>query len=117
MDDDVDIRETISMILEDEGYTVACASNGREALDYLREHRAPNLILLDLMMPVMDGVEFCNRQRQDPRLANIPVVIVTASGQAKEQSAALNAKAFIYKPLALDTLLEKVEQWSSRTTT
>ncbi|WXA98867.1 response regulator [Pendulispora brunnea] len=117
VDDDVDIRETISMILEDEGYTVACASNGREALDYLREHRAPNLILLDLMMPVMDGVEFCNRQRQDPRLANIPVVIVTASGQAKEQSAALNAKAFIYKPLALDTLLEKVEQWSSRTTT
>ncbi|WP_394838997.1 response regulator [Pendulispora rubella] len=114
VDDDVDIRETISMILEDEGYAVACASNGREALEYLREHQAPNLILLDLMMPVMDGVEFCNRQRQDPRIAEIPVVIVTASGQAKEQCAALNVKAFIYKPLALDTLLEKVEQWSSR---
>ncbi|WXB20232.1 response regulator [Pendulispora albinea] len=119
VDDDADIRETLSMILEDEGYTVACASNGREALTYLRELCArgdnppPNLILLDLMMPVMDGAEFCLHQRQDPRLAEIPVVIVTASGQAKEHASALHAKAFIYKPLALDTLLEKVEQCCS----
>jgi len=112
VDDDVDIRETIGMILEDEGYTVACACNGLEALQYLREHDAPNLILLDLMMPVMDGAEFCGHQRQDPRLAEIPVVIVSASGQAMQQAAVLNAKALISKPLALDTLLEKVEQCS-----
>ncbi len=108
VDDDVDIRETISMILEDEGYQVACAANGREALDYLRTHGKPDLILLDLMMPVMDGAEFCARKRLDPSLSQIPVVIVTASGQAREHATALNASDLIYKPLALDTLLEKV---------
>lgn len=114
VDDDIDIRETISMVLEDEGYSVACAENGLEALRYLREHGAPDLILLDLMMPVMDGVEFCIQKRQDPRFAEIPVVVVTASGQAREHASVLNAKAWIYKPLALDTLLEKVEQCSKK---
>ncbi|HWL84368.1 MAG TPA: response regulator [Polyangiaceae bacterium] len=113
VDDDVDIRETISMILEDEGYAVACACNGLEALEYLRENGAPDLILLDLMMPVMDGAEFCARKRQDPRFSDIPVVIVTASGQAKEHASALNARDLLYKPLALDTLLEKVELCST----
>src|SRR3569832_407091 len=89
VDDDVDIRVTISLILEDEGYAVASAANGEEALRYLRSHPSPSLILLDLMMPGMDGVEFRAEQQRDAQLSGIPVVVVTASGNARERARAM----------------------------
>jgi CheY-like chemotaxis protein len=112
VDDDIDIRETITLILEDEGYVVASAANGEEALHYLRAHAQalPHLILLDLMMPVMDGLEFRAEQQKDPKLATIPVVVITASGNAKERAKSMRANAMIQKPIALDTLLETIEK-------
>jgi CheY-like chemotaxis protein len=108
VDDDVDIRETLTLVLEDEGYAVASASNGEEALAWLRANVRPNVILLDLMMPVMDGQEFRAEQRNDPELAQIPVIVITASGNAKDRVRSMGVAGMIQKPLALDTLLTTV---------
>ncbi|MEO6419199.1 MAG: response regulator [Polyangiaceae bacterium] len=111
VDDDADIRETISLALEDEGYEVAAAANGADALRHLRTAlRPPNLILLDLMMPVMDGIEFRTRQREDALFAGIPVLVITASGNAKEQVKLLAVDGIIKKPIALQTLLDTVRR-------
>ena len=77
----------------DEGYDVATASNGREALVYLKSHSAPRLILLDVMMPVMDGYEFRVEQQRDPAIADIPVVVLTA-GSMGERVAAQRSRRF-----------------------
>src|SRR4051794_28574938 len=92
VDDDPDLRDTLGQILEDEGYSVAAASNGREALAYLRERPAPSLILLDLMMPVMDGWQFRSEQRLDSVLAKIPVLVISASGTGIEDSQCLDVE-------------------------
>ena len=68
----------MAQLLSLEGFQTAAVANGQEALDYLRQENAPNLILLDLMMPVMDGWEFRRRQRADPGIADIPVVVLSA---------------------------------------
>ncbi len=117
VDDDDDIRETITIVLEDEGYSVASAANGEEALAYLRAGTTslPQLILLDLMMPVMDGIEFRAEQQKDPRLAAIPVVVITASGNATARAKTMRANAMIQKPIALDTLLATIEMCASAT--
>jgi CheY-like chemotaxis protein len=117
VDDDDDIRETITVVLEDEGYSVASAANGEEALQYLRADATelPQLILLDLMMPVMDGIEFRAEQQKDPALATIPVVVITASGNAKERAKTMRVTAMIQKPIALDTLLATIEMCTSAT--
>lgn len=111
VDDDVDIRSTIREILEDEGYRVTEAANGAEALEKLREGPAPDLILLDLSMPVMSGSEFRVEQRKDPSIASIPVVVVSAVGSLDLKVAPLEAAAFLRKPVQLDELLEVVERY------
>lgn len=111
VDDDADIRSTVREILEDEGYRVTDAANGFEALRQLREGSAPNLILLDLSMPVMSGSEFRFEQRKDPSLASIPVVVVSAVGSLDMKVAPLEAAAFLRKPVQLDELLGVVERY------
>src|SRR6476619_7846857 len=81
VDDDSDIRDSLREVLEDEGYTVACVGNGREALEYLHRAPRPRVILRDLMMPVMDGWQFRREQKQDADIANIPLVVITATGK------------------------------------
>jgi CheY-like chemotaxis protein len=108
VDDDAAIRETLCMILEDEGYGVATAADGQEALTHLRSSPKPCLILLDLMMPVMSGWDFRKQQQQDPDLAAIPIVVVSAVGNSVERMSALNAIAHFKKPVDLDALLETV---------
>ena len=71
VEDDADIRDAIAYLLTDEGYEVACASNGREALSYLHDGLTPSLILLDMMMPGMDGISFREAQALEPALASI----------------------------------------------
>src|SRR3954470_23175677 len=80
VDDDQDIREALCDLLADAGYRAASVANGKEALIYLKSGELPCVILLDLMMPVMDGWEFRRQQQGDPRLSKIPVVVITAAG-------------------------------------
>jgi signal transduction histidine kinase len=106
VEDDRSIRNALQGILEDEGYDVTTAENGRQALDQLRSSAAPNLIVLDLRMPVMDGWEFRAAQKSDPGLARIPVLAVSADGSAK--AAAIDAEAYLRKPLSTDALLNAI---------
>ena len=113
VDDDEDIRTTIQQILEEEGYQVVAAPNGEEALRLLAIHPPPRLILLDLMMPVMDGARFKARQAADPRLAAVPVVIISAGGGLAHKAASMKAAGYLAKPIDLRTLMGTVEHWVS----
>lgn len=110
VDDDPDIRLTLAEILEDEGYSVATAGNGIEALAALQEVR-PRLILLDLSMPRMDGTEFRRRQLSDPAIAAIPTVVITAAGQVRDRLAPLGISETLIKPLNMDRLLALVGRY------
>ncbi|HEX9290552.1 MAG TPA: response regulator [Anaeromyxobacteraceae bacterium] len=114
IEDDFAIRETLRELLEEEGYHVVGAANGMEALDRLKAGRAPHLILLDLMMPIMDGWEFRSAQQLDPALAGIPVVVISASHGLEQKVAGMSAAAFLAKPFELDALLETVERYCQR---
>ena len=107
VDDDLDIRETLQEILEHEGYDVATARNGADALVRAKLLR-PGFILLDLFMPVMDGAEFRRRQLGDPEIADIPVVVVSAAVNLEDRVGALGVAASIEKPIQLDALFDVV---------
>ncbi len=117
VEDDHEIRETVGEILEEEGYVVTTATTGRDALDKLKAAATlPSIILLDLMMPVMDGWAFRREQRNDPALAPIPVIILTA-GSITENMATLEATDLLRKPFDMDVLLEKIRKvFDMRTT-
>ena len=110
VDDDFDIRDIVTEILEHRGYTVASASDGAEALELLREVR-PGVILLDLNMPVMSGSEFRAAQERDPSLREIPTVVMTAVGRMREHVAALNVELALAKPVSLQELLDAVARY------
>jgi CheY-like chemotaxis protein len=108
VDDDCDVTEALSTVLADEGYDVATASNGLEALAYLKSHGpVPCVILLDVMMPVMDGYEFRIEQQLDPTISRIPVVVVTA-GAMGERVAEMGVTGHLRKPFDLDRLLGEI---------
>ena len=109
VDDNHDIRELVREILEFEGYAVVTACNGKEALERLGGADLPNLILLDLMMPTMNGWEFRAEQLKDLRLASIPLVVLTGDGNASEKARVLRATSYIMKPVHLDSLLAVVQ--------
>ena len=110
VEDDEDLREMMAQLLTLEGFDAATVANGREALDYLRHNSTvPDVILLDLMMPVMDGWEFRRRQKADPALAPVPVIVLSALDQAR--AANLDATAFLKKPLDFDRLLMLVRAY------
>lgn len=111
VDDDPDIRETVREILEEQGYRVVDAENGLEALGRLRAGSRPDLILLDLSMPVMGGTEFCSERQKDPALSRIPVVVVTATGSPDQKVARLPINGLLRKPVGLDELLGTVERF------
>src|SRR5215510_5543427 len=83
VEDDADLREMMAQLLSLEGFQTAAVANGREALEYLQGGEAPHLILLDLMMPVMDGWEFRRQQQADPSLSRVPVIVLSALDQAR----------------------------------
>jgi CheY-like chemotaxis protein len=112
IEDDVDIREALVGILRDEGYEAEGAGNGLEGLDHLRTVGAkPALILLDLMMPVMNGWQFRTEQQQDAALATIPVVVISADSNVKQKAASIDAAAYLKKPIELDALLDVVAKY------
>ena len=109
IEDDVDTREMLAKFLELEGYEVEIASNGLQALDRLTDGAKASVILLDLMMPVMDGWEFRRRQEKDARLRKIPTIVVSAAG--RERMAQISADAYLSKPVDMDELLTRVSQF------
>jgi CheY-like chemotaxis protein len=111
VDDDTDIRESMIEVLEEAGCEVVGASNGLQALGYLkRTERQPCLILLDLMMPVMDGEAFRQAQLNDPELSSIPVVVVSAYRDVQARAEKLQVENFIKKPVTIQELKTAVEQ-------
>lgn len=108
VEDDQGIRDAIVELLEMEGYNVMSATNGHEALQVLSGTSRPGLILLDLMMPVMDGFKFRECQLSLPDLAEIPVVIMSADGNVGPKKAAIGAKDYIKKPVDIDDLLKRI---------
>jgi CheY-like chemotaxis protein len=111
VEDDADIRDALVEILQDEGYDVAAAGDGRQALDLLANQTPlADIILLDLMMPVMNGFQFREEQLKKPELARLPVLIVTADANAMAKAEALQAAGFIKKPLEIQTLIDTIER-------
>ncbi len=115
VEDDLDVRESLVEVLEDNDYLPLGAANGKEAIELLRAgHAKPCVILLDIMMPVMDGWQFRALQRADPELDTIPVVVLTAHANLQEAADKLAAAACLGKPFRLETLLATVEQFCSK---
>ncbi len=110
VEDDDAIRETIAELLEEEGYVVSRAANGAEALDCLHRDGAAALILLDLMMPTMNGWEFRAQQRSEPALAGIPVVVLSADNALEQKARSLGVDAWLAKPFEVERLLETVDR-------
>jgi len=109
VEDDTDLRELMIQLLTLEGFQSAAVANGREALRYLSAGDTPNVILLDLMMPVMDGWEFRRVQQADPVLSRVPTIVMTAVVQAKMED--LKPTALLKKPLDFDRLLQLVREY------
>jgi CheY-like chemotaxis protein len=106
VEDNDDVREMMAVTLELEGHRVSTAVNGRDALEKLKAGEKPCVILLDLMMPVMNGWEFRRVIEHDPALADVPVVVISAAtGEIVKNT---RADAFISKPIDMDRLLDVV---------
>jgi CheY-like chemotaxis protein len=114
VDDEAEIRFLISDLLRDEGYTVAHAANGREALIYLKTTKPlPCVILLDMMMPLMSGWDFLHARQHDRVLQAIPVVLISAYPALAETTAPLGVQSALDKPIDLDHLLATVQRYCS----
>ena len=111
VEDDLDIRESMTEILEDRGYAVSTAADGLQALQQLSDGaEKPDLILLDLMMPNMNGLEFREEQLKNVAHAAIPVAIISADGNIKEKSEKVRADGFLKKPLKIEPLMDMIER-------
>jgi CheY-like chemotaxis protein len=112
VEDDEAIRETLTAVLEDEGYLVQCAAHGREALQQLRSGaQLPCLILLDLMMPIMSGWDFRAEQLRDPALAGIPVIVLSADNEVQARASEVRAQGYLSKPMDLTALVDAVRPY------
>jgi CheY-like chemotaxis protein len=109
VEDDRDIREGLTDLLGDYGHEVRGASNGREALDLMGESPLPCMVLLDLMMPVMDGWQFMDEVSRRSELAGIPICIITAGESAKARGPSV--VSIIRKPFDASTLMRVVERF------
>jgi CheY-like chemotaxis protein len=107
VEDHNDLREMLAVLLETEGFVVQTAVNGADALERLDAVR-PSVILLDLMMPVMNGDEFRQRQLADPRFREVPVICMTAAHDGRARAERLHADAYFQKPVDFEELLQAV---------
>ena len=112
VEDDKDIRDTLKDLLEEEGFEIAPAANGKAAADFLDSTVVlPRLIFLDLSMPVMDGRQFRAWQLAQDRYRGIPTYILSAAGNGGDEAARLSAAGFMRKPFDLDRLLELIRPY------
>jgi CheY-like chemotaxis protein len=111
VDDDDDMRDALATLLEEQHYDVVQAANGAEALRLLESGESGcHIILLDLMMPVMNGWDFRQHQKQKPELANIPVVLMSSGAQIAFAYDGLDAAAYVSKPVEIADLIETVQR-------
>ncbi|HEY3107269.1 MAG TPA: response regulator [Chloroflexota bacterium] len=113
VEDDPELRALFGQILADHGYAVRTAGDGLAALREMAVER-PDVILLDMMMPVMDGHAFREAQLADPSWRRIPVIVISATSEFLDPDATLGAKAVLGKPFDFDELLALVETWASQ---
>jgi CheY-like chemotaxis protein len=113
VDDDKLIRDSLIELLEDNGCPAVGAANGRQAMDMLLADDGTCLILLDLMMPIMDGREFREEQIRRAELASIPVVLISAFGNIRNNAQAMQVEAYLQKPLEAANVLELVKKYCS----
>lgn len=115
IEDDTDIRDAFAEILGSlSGHVLLLADNGKVALEILRKaEKLPDLILLDVLMPVMDGFAFRSEQLADDRLKYIPIVVLSASHRITDLAAKMQANAYLKKPISMDDLLEVIERITS----
>jgi CheY-like chemotaxis protein len=114
IDDDEDIREMLAILLTTQGHEVATAGDGVAGLDQLRAGARPSLILLDLMMPGLDGEGFLQAMRSDPSTADIPVVVLTGHPSGQQKAAQLGTMGYLMKPVEMIDLLRTVHQAERR---
>jgi CheY-like chemotaxis protein len=112
VDDDEDIREVIRLVLETYGHRVASAVDGLDALELLQREGAPALILLDMMMPRLDGEGFVKILRATPALAHVPIILLSGHSAAREKAQALAADGCLVKPIELEDLIAVVRRFS-----
>ena len=110
--DDPDSRDKLAQALQQQGHTVCTVSNGLVALDYLRTEQLPDVILLDLKMPVMDGTEFRCAQLQDPRPARLPVVMLTGPSETTTQPDVLGDVGYLQKPVDPQELAKAIQHFA-----
>ncbi len=115
VDDEVDLVDTVRFPLEIEGYGVLVAYNGEDALNLARKEN-PDLILLDLMLPKLDGYKVCRLLKFDERYKHIPILMLTAKAQEKDKVIGMETGAdeYITKPFDVDYLMKKVKQYLNR---
>jgi CheY-like chemotaxis protein len=109
VEDNADLRDLLEVLLEGEGFQVQTAANGAEALVRMKQTR-PSVILLDLMMPIMSGDEFRQRQLQDPNYADVPVICMTAAHDGLQRAERLHATQYFQKPVDFDRLIDALHR-------
>ncbi len=114
VEDDQANREALTLFLQGEGYGVTVAKDSHEALDRLEDGPSPDVILLDLMMPGIDGWEFRKRQRKDPALAPIPVIFLDGVGDSDNKVDPLDDVGYVQKPIDADVLLAAIQRFTAR---
>jgi CheY-like chemotaxis protein len=114
VDDDADVREGLELLLGRHGYTVATAADGASALEHLRTQPPPGLILLDLMMPLMNGIEFESTLRADPLWSRIPIVVITGAGARVADRVSAMRLEVIAKPFDVPALLATISRCCRR---
>jgi CheY-like chemotaxis protein len=110
VEDEEPIQQFIGDLLQEEGYEVHCADHGAQALE-IANQAPPDLVLTDLMMPIMNGAELCRHLRSQESTRGVPIIVMSAAG--REQADDSGADAFIGKPFDLDALLELVSQYAA----
>ena len=105
VEDEGDVRDGLAAVLRFEGYPVITAGDGRQALVLLQTGLRPCLILLDLMMPVMDGIEFRQKQREHPALRDIPVLVLSGVVHLFNDARGMNVAGMLKKPVDIDAML------------
>src|SRR3954447_17469091 len=110
VEDEVEVAEALSEVLELAGYSTRIARNGRQAIEHLAQGGRPDLILLDMAMPVLDGRGFRREQLLLGDAAKVPTVVLTADGDARRKAASMNAQGYLSKPCSIKVLLDEVER-------